>query len=174
MWCYRLCILISVFLQIQQCLAPAYQRPEAQNEVLTDPSKTYQEKYTIFVQQKSESCFFLENMLVDYVLSVHYMVLSSSNGKQLDITMRIRDPENRMVVYQARKKEGHYVDYKVTKEGHYELCFNNKFSMYESKKVMWEVDVVGDEDTLESEEGVVLAVNQTLQDYLTKAEMVRN
>ena len=110
-------------------------------------------------------------MLVDYVLSIHYMVLSSSNGKQLDITMRIRDPENRMVIYQARKKEGHYVDYKVTKEGHYELCFNNKFSMYESKKVMWEVDVVGDEDTLESEEGV-LAVNQTLQDYLVKADMV--
>ena len=44
--------------------------------------------------------------------------------------------------------------------------------MYESKKVMWEVDVVGDEDTLESEEGVVLAVNQTLQDYLVKADMV--
>ena len=170
MWSYRLCILISV----QQCLAPAHQRPEALNEVPTDPSKSYQERYTIFVQQKSESCFFLENMLVDYVLSILYMVLSSSNGKQLDMLMRIRDPENRMVIYQARKKEGHYVDYKVTKEGHYELCFNNKFSMYESKKVMWEVDVVGDEDTLESEEGAVLAANQTLQDYLTKADMVRN
>ena len=91
-----------------------------------------------------------------------------------DINMRIRDPDNRMVIYQARMKEGHYVDYRVAREGHYELCFNNKFSMYESKKVMWEVDVVGDEDTLESEEGLVLAVNQTLQDYLTKADMVSN
>ena len=116
----------------------------------------------------------LENILLDYGLSIRYMVLSSSNRKQLDMLMRIRDLENRMVIYQARKKEGHYVDYKVTKEGHYELCFNNKFSMYVSKKVMWEVDVVGDEDTLESEEGFVLAVNQTLQDYLTKVDMVRN
>jgi hypothetical protein len=55
-------------------------------------------------------------MLVDHVLSIHYMVLSSSNGKQLDMLMRIRDTENRMVIYQARKKEGHYVDYKVTKK----------------------------------------------------------
>jgi hypothetical protein len=56
----------------------------------------------------------------------------------------------------------------------YELCFNNKFSMYKSKKMMWEVGDLGDKDTLESEEGVVLAVNQKLEDYLIKTDMVSN
>ena len=111
-------------------------------------------------------------MKVDYILSIHYMVLSSSNGKQLDINMRVRDPDNRLVIYQARKKEGHYVDYKILKEGHYELCFNNKFSMFETKKIMWEVDVEGDEDNDDTEEGIVLAVNETLQEYLETADMV--
>ena len=169
---YILSVFVSLSLQIPQCLAPAHHRPDAVNEVLSDPSKSYQDRYTIFVQQKSESCFYLENMQVDYVLSVHYMVLSSTNGKQLDINMRIRDPENRMVIYQARKQEGHYVDYSVKKDGNYEICFNNKFSMYESKKVMWEVDVVGDEDKEDTKEGLDIAVNQTLQDYLTTADMV--
>ena len=168
----KLSLYVLLLSQLQHCLAPAHQRPLADNEVFTDPNKSYQEKYTIFVQQKSESCFFLENMKVDYILSIHYMVLSSSNGKQLDINMRVRDPDNRLVIYQARKKEGHYVDYKILKEGHYELCFNNKFSMFETKKIMWEVDVVGDEDNDDTEEGIVLAVNETLQEYLETADMV--
>ena len=32
----------------------------------------------------------------------------------------------------------------VAHEGDYEICFNNKYSMYEEKKIMFEVSYLGD------------------------------
>ena len=35
--------------------------------------------------------------------------------------------------------------------GDYEMCFINKYSVLESKKIMWELDVTGEEEDLEAE-----------------------
>ena len=60
----------------------------------------------------------------------------------------------------------------MTSNGDYELCFNNRYSVMESKKVMWELDVVGDEEKIETKDEVVLAVNQTLEAYNEEARQV--
>jgi len=144
----------------------------ANGKQVTREDKSYQERYTIFVQSKSESCFFLENLEVNYILNLHYMVISSKNGAQLDISTRLRDPEDKLVTFQARKKEGHYTDYLITKRGTYELCFNNKYSLFEPKKLMWELDVEGDEDRDGSQESLESVINATMSEYLENAEIV--
>ena len=63
--------------------------------------RVFQERYRMVIAPKSESCVFLEQLEVGWKLSISYLVTSSKNGAQLDITMRLRDPDNRMVTYQA-------------------------------------------------------------------------
>ena len=142
----------------------------------------------MMIQPKTESCFFLADMQEEYVINIRYLVMSSKNGKQLDITMRLRDNTKRMITYkvdrsctnvrmhamyhQGRKIHGTY-NHTVKTAGDYEICFNNRHSMLDSKKLVWEFDILGDEDVVQSHEEVVLAINQTMEDYLFKADMVR-
>ena len=56
--------------------------------------------------------------------------------------------------------------------GDYEVCFNNRHAMVDSKKLVWEFDILGDEDVVQSQEEVVLAVNQTMEEYLFQADLV--
>ena len=65
------------------------------------------------------------------------------------------------------------MNHTVTANGDYELCFNNRYSAFTSKKVMWELDVVGDEEKLSTNEEIVLAVNQTLEAYKEEAIEVK-
>jgi hypothetical protein len=64
------------------------------------------------------------------------------------------------------------VNHTVTSYGDYELCFNNKYSAFASKKVMWELDVVGDKEKVNINDVIVLAVNQTLEAYNQGAKQV--
>jgi len=134
---------------------------------------TYQERYTINIAPRSQSCFFLEDLEDGYVISIHYLVVSDKGGEQMDISMNLKDSNNKMIVFQGRKKEDHFVNHTVTTNGDYELCFNNKYSSFTSKKVMWELDVVGDEEKMNTNEDIVLAVNQTLEAYKEEAKQMR-
>ena len=143
------------------------------------------------IAPKSESCIFIEQLEVDWTLSLSYLVTSSKNGAQLDITLRLRDPDKRMVTYQGRRKQGNYSDYKVKTAGDFEVCWNNRHSMIDSKRLIWEYDIQvpwkaysgnqnsprnsksfqGDEEReLLKEENVV---NATLTEYLEEAKLVR-
>ena len=64
------------------------------------------------------------------------------------------------------------MNHTVTSNGDYELCFNNRYSAFTSKKVMWELDVVGDEEKVNTNDEIVLAVNQTLEAYNEEARQV--
>jgi len=133
--------------------------------------RVYQERYKMVIAPKSESCIFIEQLEVDWTLSLSYLVTSSKNGAQLDITLRLRDPDKRMVTYQGRRKQGNYSDYKVKTAGDYEVCWNNRHSMIDSKRLIWEYDIQGDEEReLLKEENVV---NATLTEYLEEAKLVR-
>ena len=57
--------------------------------------------------------------------------------------------------------------------GDYEMCFINKYSVLESKKIMWELDVTGEEEELETEASPQLSVNQTLEEYSQQARELR-
>ena len=52
------------------------------------------------------------------------------------------------------------------------MCFNNEDSHTDSKKVVWQFDIEGDEDVLQPGEEIDLAVNQTLEKYLMEAAQV--
>lgn len=87
--------------------------------------------------------------------------------------MRLKDPKNKMVTFQARKREGHFTNYEILVEGDYELCFNNKYSMYENKKMMWEVDIEGDENENVNE---ILnnAINSTMEEFNEESKEVQS
>ena len=65
--------------------------------------RSYQERYMIHVQPKSESCFFLESLEEGFVLNIHYVVLNTKNGAQLDISMRLRDLDKRLITFQVER-----------------------------------------------------------------------
>ena len=103
--------------------------------------RVYQERYKMVIAPKSESCIFIEQLEVDWTLSISYVVTSSKNGAQMDITLRLRDPDKRMVTYQGRRKQGNFSDYKVKTGGDHEVCWNNRHSMIDSKRLVWEYDI---------------------------------
>ena len=76
-----------------------------------------------------------------------------------------------MISYQARKGYGNVTSHEVKKAGDMQLCFNNRHSMLESKKVVWEYEVTGEERELVEEE-MAGGTNET-QEYLEQAESVR-
>ena len=44
--------------------------------------------------------------------------------------------------------------------------------MLDTKTLVWEFDILGDEDVVQPADQVVLAINQTMEDYMLKADMV--
>ena len=73
-----------------------------------------------------------------------------------------------MISYQARKGHGNVTGHEVKNPGDLEFCFNNRHSLVDSKKLVWEFRVLGEERVLEVEEGT----NQT-SEYLEQADRVR-
>ena len=90
-------------------------------------------------------------------ISINFFIFSTltaspSNGKQQDITFRLKDPAtSRLFSYQARKGHGNVTNHEVKRAGDLELCFNNRHSMMESKKLVWEFSVTGEERKLEGQ-----------------------
>ena len=71
----------------------------------TNGVTSFQERHRMIIPPKTESCFFLADMQEGYVINIRYLVMSSKNGKQLDITMRLRDNTKRMITYQVASIE---------------------------------------------------------------------
>ena len=133
-----------------------------------------QERHKIIVPAKTESCFFISDLQQTDLVTVNYLVISFSNGKQQDITFRLKDPAtSRLISYQARKGTGNVTSHEVKQDGELQFCFNNRHSMIESKKLVWEFRVSGEERE-EREVGAetVVGTNQT-EEYLEQANRVR-
>ena len=111
-------------------------------------------------------------MQESYVINIRYLVMSSKNGKQLDITMRLRDNTRSVIRHQGWTTHGTYNN-TVKAAGDYEVCFNNCHSMMDSKKLVWEFVILGDEDVVQSPEEVVLAINETMEEYLFQADLFK-
>ena len=63
------------------------------NSLTSEKVELEQERHKIIIPAKTESCFFIANLVESDVVSVSYLVISFSNGKQHDITFRLKDPE---------------------------------------------------------------------------------
>merc|ERR1712179_625006 len=72
-----------------------------------------------------------------------------------------------MISYQGQQKHGSY-EFTVQSESDFEICFDNRHEIINSKKLVWEFDIQGDED-----EEVVLAANHTLKEYIFQADIVK-
>ena len=47
---------------------------------------------------------------------------------------------------------------------------NFRYSVMESKKIMWEIDIIGDEERIDTnKDDIQLAVNQTIEEYEEQA-----
>ena len=143
--------------------------------VLTNGEETEiaRERMKIMVPAKTESCFFIPELKENNVVSVRFLVVTYKDGKQQEITFRLKDPKTtRLLNYQARKGHGNFSNFEVKNDGELELCFNNRHSMFDSKTIIWEYDVVGDENfVIDNDE--VSSSNETLAEYLAEAEIVR-
>ena len=58
----------------------------------------------MIIYPRTQSCLFLDNLKAGYMVNIRYLVLSSKNGKQQDITMKLKDNTGRMISYQVRNK----------------------------------------------------------------------
>ena len=73
------------------------------NFVIGEETEIARERFKIILPSKTESCYFLPLKQSDK-LSVRFLVISYKDGKQQDVTFRIKDPtSSRMVSYQARR-----------------------------------------------------------------------
>merc|ERR1712062_4330 len=129
--------------------------------------KTFQERHKMIIQPRTQSCLFLDKLKTEYVVNIRYLVLSSKNGKQQDITMRLKDNTGRIISYQGQQKHGSY-DYTVKSGSDLEICFDNRHELIDSKKLVWEFDILGDED-----KEFVVAANHTMEEYMFQADIVQ-
>jgi hypothetical protein len=122
------CLIFFTLMQVLQCLNPdaygtggkgvgdAYQAKYRRAREMREASlgkagaegpkeevlqTTYQERYTINIAPRAQSCFFLEDLEDGYVISIHYLVISDKGGEQMDISMNLKDSKNKMIVFQV-------------------------------------------------------------------------
>lgn len=86
--------------------------------------------HTIDLQPHSERCFF-EDMHSGDEMTLTYQV---GGGGQLDIDVRLRDPDSQLLFQQLRKDTGTY-EFVADKDGRYSYCFSNTFSTVSDKIV---------------------------------------
>ena len=66
------------------------------------------ERMKIMVPAKTESCFFIPELKENNVVSIRFLVVTYKDGKQQEITFRLKDPKTtRLLNYQARKGHIH-------------------------------------------------------------------
>jgi len=104
----------------------------------------FQRKYTIIVNQKAEDCYFVTELIPGRTFKVDFVVVNTgSSGEQLDIDFYIRDPKKNVVQYISRKSEGSMNRHHVQTEGDYKICFSNRHSTLQNKRISWKYEIEG-------------------------------
>jgi len=129
---------------------------------------TLQRKYTILVNKKSEDCYFITDVKLGRMISVDFMVINSdSSGKQLDISFYVRDPNKKYIKFESRKNKGGLLEHQVESEGDYQVCFNNRYSIMQEKRIFWQYEIEGERDIVTEVEKMIL---ETADEYKQQAE----
>ena len=74
--------------------------------------------------------------------------------------------------YMNRRVEDSFLGYNTNEEGDYEICFNNRFSMLESKRVFWQFEVEGQFDEKAFEKKLVNATLDYMKETAGSVETV--
>ena len=97
---------------------------------------------------------------------------SDRAGRQLDISVKIKSPTGKLIQYFNRKVEDQWLGYVSREEGDYEICFNNRFSMLESKRVFWQFEVEGQFDEEAFKKKIVNATIEYAKEQAKEVEGV--
>jgi len=136
-----------------------------------DDEDSIQRQYVINVANKAEDCYFIPDVKINHVLNFHFVVVSAGrSGQQLDISTKIRAPSGKLVVYSNRKVEDQLLGYQVSEQGDYEICFNNRYSMIEHKRIFWQFEIEGVFDVAKAEAKML---NATMEFYNEAADQVQ-
>lgn len=110
---------------------------------------------TVNIPAKTEECFY-EPVQKGAVIDLEYQVIDGGHG-DLDITFHFVDPTGRILHADYKKSENnHRVE--AALEGDYKICFDNRFSSYNSKTVFFELLIDSDDsedETNERIEGII-------------------
>ena len=105
-------------------------------------------------------------------IMVFQVVNAGRAGQQLDISVKIRSPSGKLVQYINRKVEDQLLKYSAMEDGDYEICFNNRYSMMEVKKVFWQFEVEGAFDEVAAYEKLVNATAEYFVESSKEVEAV--
>ena len=97
---------------------------------------------------------------------------SDRAGRQLDISVKIKSPTGKLIQYFNRKVEDQWLGHVSREEGDYEICFNNRFSMLESKRVFWQFEVEGQFDEEAFKKKIVNATIEYAKEQAKEVEGV--
>ena len=74
------------------------------------------------------------------------------------------------MVYSNRKVEDQLLGYEIQEQGDYEICFNNRYSMLEHKRIFWQFEIEGAFDVAKAEEKLL---NATMEFYNEASNQVQ-
>jgi len=148
--------------------------PEVEEAFDPDSGETsFQRRYVISVANKQEDCYYISDVKTNQVINFHFVVVNAGrSGQQLDISAKIKAPSGRLVQYMNRRVEDSLLGYNTNEEGDYEICFNNRFSMLESKRVFWQFEVEGQFDEKAFEKKLVNATLDYMKETAGSVETV--
>jgi len=98
----------------------------------------YDKEITITVDAGKQDCFYHFAAAGD-IIDIEYQVIDGDHG-DLDISFELAEPVGRIIFADFKKSENIH-RYFVEIEGDYRLCFDNRFSSFNSKTIFFELIV---------------------------------
>ncbi|KAL0277059.1 UNVERIFIED_CONTAM: hypothetical protein PYX00_004476 [Menopon gallinae] len=98
---------------------------------------------TVSVPPGREECFY-ETLRVGQTLDIDYQVIDGGQG-ELDISFHLTSPNDRIIIVDYKKPEQSH-RHEVAEDGDYKMCFDNRFSNFNSKTVYFEIMIDSDEE----------------------------
>lgn len=99
-------------------------------------------EFTVAVDPGKEECFYT-SLTKDLYLEIDYQVIDGDQG-ELDVDFYLASPTGRRIIAESRKSDSSH-RIKATEEGDYKVCFDNSFSMFNTKTVFFELATATEE-----------------------------
>lgn len=108
-----------------------------------------QKELTVLIAPGASDCFYT-HALQNHIIDMEYQVIDGGHG-DLDISFEIQTPQGYSIVNEYKKSDNiHRIT--AQSEGDYRFCFDNSFSMFNTKTVFFEVIVEWADDEKHADE----------------------
>jgi len=93
---------------------------------------TLQTELSVLIDPGHRECFH-QYLDANMMLELDFQVIQ---GGELDITIVVSSPTNRIVIQEIRKPSGQH-KYRTEESGEYHICFDNSYSRFSQKQVFF-------------------------------------